>query len=396
MTVPIAIQKFVDHLQRSLQDESFAGLRLSGPTQANAAARAAEIRLILLRDEPHLSIVTHEDKRDITKNLSPAAGIDWLQNRLGTDFRNALLRTTRRDWQLHCPPTGQPKLARHAPSTPRAPSREHDTPRKTTLGPAAADWLCALGISHTNGRPKPSMADKHRQVSRYAELLRHLVQECGWTDGSAPDDAPLRWVDMGCGKGYLTFAAWHLFHRVLHRPVSIIGVETRADLVQGANRVARHVGASGLEFVRGDIAATPLPGLDGLVALHACDTATDDAIRRGIELRCKLIVVAPCCHQSLRQGLAHPEPFAPLLAHGLFKERMAEWLTDGLRTLFLEWAGYQTKVIEFVASEHTPRNLMITAIRKREPFTDPTAKQRVLDLKQLFGIEHHALDDLLR
>jgi SAM-dependent methyltransferase len=199
---------------------------------------------------------------------------------------------------------------------------------------------------------------------------------------------------MGCGKGYLTFGTWHLFHRVWKQPVRVIGVETRADLVATTNKLANQIKADGLEFLSGTIESAKLPPLDALIALHACNTATDDAIRRGIQAGAKLIVVAPCCHKEIRPQLGKPAPFASVLRHGVMEERMAEWLTDGLRALFLEWAGYRTKIMEFVAGEHTPKNLMIAAIREREPFKDETARARIEELKQFFGIQRHALDGL--
>jgi hypothetical protein len=200
---------------------------------------------------------------------------------------------------------------------------------------------------------------------------------------------------MGCGKGYLTFGAWHLFRRMWKQSVRVIGVEARDDLVDGTNKLAKQISADGLEFVCGTVESARLPRVDALIALHACNTATDGAIRRGIELGAQLIVVAPCCHKELRPQLGKPEPLGPVLHHGLMEERLAEWLTDGLRALFLEWAGYRTKVFEFVPSEHTPRNLMIAAVRAGEPFSDANVRQQIQDLKMFFGVEHHALDPLL-
>jgi hypothetical protein len=138
-----------------------------------------------------------------------------------------------------------------------------------------------------------------------------------------------------------------------------------------------------------------LPHVDALIALHACNIATDDAIRRGIELGAKLIVVAPCCHKEIRPQLGKPKPLAPVLEHGIMAERMSEWVTDGLRALFLEWAGYRTKIMEFVASEHTPKNLMLAAIRESEPFSSESARKKIVELKDFFSIERHALDSLL-
>jgi hypothetical protein len=148
--------------------------------------------------------------------------------------------------------------------------------------------------------------------------------------------------------------------------------------------------------VRGEIASVKLEQVDALIALHACNTATDDAIRRGIGLGAKLIVVAPCCHQEIRPQLGRPEPLASVLRHGIMAERMAEWATDGLRALFLEWAGCRTKLMEFIGGEHTPKNLMIAAVREREPFDDETIQAQIIALKQFLGIKQHALDPLLK
>ena len=179
------------------------------------------------------------------------------------------------------------------------------------------------------------MADKFRQIQRYTEILNHLARDCDWANTSAvnatsragkraKEASQLHIVDMGCGKGYLTFAAWHLFSGRLRHSTSVQGIEARADLVAKANEVARQENAEGLEFVRGDIASAALTRVDVLIALHACNTATDDAIRRGISLGAKLILVAPCCHQALRSELGAPELLASLLQHGLFKERLSE------------------------------------------------------------------------
>jgi hypothetical protein len=170
--------------------------------------------------------------------------------------------------------------------------------------------------------------------------------------------------------------------------VRIIGVEVRPELVEASNALARKIGAEGLEFVAGTIQSVALPPLDALIALHACDTATDEAIRRGIEMGAKLIIVAPCCHKQVRPQLAKPEPLAPVLKHGIMAERMAEWATDGLRALHLEAAGYRTKLFEFVSSEHTPKNLMLAAIHTGKI----AGREQLEQFRNFFGIRHHALD----
>lgn len=394
----------------SLTNGTFARLVLSTPVAPGDAPQKILGRFIMLKGVPQLSLTLRHATRDVIRNLPVANGPAWLREQLGREFRSALLCTTARDWQYISNEAGVGRLIDHQPSAKKPPSREHDQKHAGILDASARDWLEGLGVLDREGKLRASMADKHRQINHYLELLSHLAKECGWGGAQSSSSArneraeatiaqsqssALQLADMGCGKGYLTFGAWHLFRRVWQQPVRVIGVEARPDLVATTNRLAKQIQADGLEFVAGTIESAKLPPLDALLALHACNTATDDAIRRGIELNAKLIIVAPCCHQALRPQFAKPEPLAGVLRHGLMEERLAEWVTDGLRALFLEWAGYRTKVLEFVASEHTPKNLMIAAIREHEPFTDEAARTRIVELKKFFGIKRQALDDLL-
>lgn len=388
-------------LAESLTKGTFARLVLSAPVAPGDTPQKILGRFIMLKGAPHLSLTLRHATRDATKNLPVAEGAAWLREQLGRQFHSALLCTTARDWQFISNEAGAARLIDHQPSAKKAPSREHDQRHVGILDASARDWLQGLDVLDVAGKVRISMADKHRQINHYLEILSHLAKECGWIGSAAsPAEQEFRTpalvlADMGCGKGYLTFGAWHLFHRVWKQPVRVIGVETRADLVATTNKLAQQIGAEGLEFVSGTIESARLPRVDALIALHACNTATDDAIRRGIELGAKLIVVAPCCHKELRPQFGKPAPLASVLRHGVMEERMAEWVTDGLRALFLEWAGYRTKVMEFVAGEHTPKNLMIAAVREREGFTDVAARKRIEEIKAFFGVERHALDPLL-
>ena len=408
MTNPSPVEDFIRHTLTSLDDNTFVRLILSGGTGDEGAPKRILARLVKLRGGPHLSVTLRHATRDETKNLGPNEVAKWLTFQLKGNFRSALLGTTVREWQLNFPPDKEPWLISHKPHSKTAPARDHDEAKQTWLDASARDWLFGLGICDESGRVIPSMADKHRQIHRYLEIFSHLVKDCGWVpEGSesrlqavgepaeAGTTSELIIADMGCGKGYLTFGAWHLLRRRWRVPSKVIGVETRPELVKTISQLARKIDAPGLEFIAGNIASVELPRVDALIALHACNTATDDAIRRGIELGAKLIVVAPCCHQEIRPQLGKPAPLAAVLEHGIMAERMAEWTTDGLRALFLEWAGYRTKIIEFIGSEHTPKNLMLAAIREREPFTNTAAREKIVELKKFFGIEHHTLDGLL-
>lgn len=363
---------------------------LSGPRTSKVEAGRVSARLIALQGTPHLSLTWHHDRKDETRNMTLEEGCTWIGEALHHEYRNGLLCTTQRDWQFIHPQGRKPRLASHAPGQTSTPAREHDTPKATSLGTEAQDWLEALGILTPAGQLRASMADKLRQVERYSEILGHLAAEA-----NLPADQPVRIADMGSGKGYLTFAAWHLFRRKQGLDAQVTGVEARPELVEGCNQAASRLKAEGLGFRTGTIEGSPTGPLEILIALHACNRATDEALLKGIDAGARLILLAPCCHQDLRPRITSAGPLEPLLRHGLLKERFAEWLTDGLRTLHLEWAGYRTKVIEFVASEHTARNVMIAAVRARAPYRDAGARQAIESLQAQFGIQGHPLARLL-
>ena len=391
------VAAFLERFTLSLDGGTFAKLTLSGSAPGGARPEKILGRLIELRGAPHLSLTLRHATNDVTRNMPLAEAAGWLRTQLSAEFRSALLGTTERDWQLFFPDNGTPRLVGHKPAASAAPPRAHDQPRNDILNASANDWLHGLGVTDANGKVRAAMSDKHRQINRYLETLTHLATDAGWLGAQAtrPPGAELAVADMGCGKGYLTFGAWHLFNRQLGLRTRVLGVETREDLVATTNTLAKKIGADTLSFVCGDIETASLPKVDALIALHACNTATDAAIRRGIECSASLIVVAPCCHKELRPQLQHPALLAPVLRHGVMEERLAEWLTDGLRALFLEWAGYRTKLFEFISTEHTPKNLMLAAVREREPFTNTAAREQLLELKKHFGIQKHALDPLL-
>jgi len=193
---------------------------------------------------------------------------------------------------------------------------------------------------------------------------------------------------MGSGKGYLTFATAAFFGP----RAEVLGIEARPELVDLCNRVVRETQLTNLRFTAGTITDAKLETLDILIALHACDTATDDALLRGINAGAKLLVVSPCCQKELRPQLTAPAVLADALRHGIFQERQAEFVTDALRAQLLEWAGYKTKVFEFISTEHTAKNLMIAAIKVRDCGTanDATAAS-LRAFAKFYGIMHHQL-----
>jgi hypothetical protein len=245
-----------------------------------------------------------------------------------------------------------------------------------------APWLRALGVTDERGKPLASMTDKFRQIERFAEILGHMLKE-----SPLPAGRRLSVFDMGCGKGYLTFATSEL----LGDRAGVCGVETRADLVDFCARTVAEQGLSKrLSFRVGSIADTEAGAADILIALHACDTATDDALAKGVSAGASLLVVAPCCQKEIRPQLVSPPVLSGALKHGIFEERQAEFVTDALRAQLLEWAGYRTRVFEFVSTEHTAKNTMIAAVKAR-PQRDESEAVRIRAFAAFYGIRHQAL-----
>lgn len=384
MTVPPR-EDFLAQLATSVRDSSLVKLTLGKPRGADATLRNLLVRPVTLRGAPHLSFVWRHDRQDITKNHAPEDAITALAALIGTDFHSAHLFTTARMAQLEYNKKGEPRLT-YGPAADEKPAEAHDRQKKRLLTEPSQPWLEKLGVTTPTGAVREGMADKHRQIHKFTEILSHLAADTG-----LPTHRPLEIADMGCGKGYLTFATYDYFNLVQARVAHVRGIETREELVQLCNRVARETGREHLNFVSGTIESARLPALDVLIALHACDTATDDALAKGVQAGAALLVVAPCCQQELRPQLQAAAVLAPALRHGIFQERHAEFATDALRALLLEWAGYDTKVFEFISTEHTAKNLMIAAIKRSGPARTDEAAASVRQLAAFYGIKAQAL-----
>jgi SAM-dependent methyltransferase len=234
------------------------------------------------------------------------------------------------------------------------------------------------------------MARKWKQIDKFVEIFDHAV-----ASSALRERARVRVVDFGAGKGYLTFAVHDHLVRTLGKQAEVTGVELRPDLVALGNRAAADAGMEGLGFVQGDIRSQAPPAMDVMIALHACDTATDHALHLGVRAGAEVILAAPCCHKELRPQILPPALLRPLLHHGIHLGQQAEMVTDGLRALLLEAEGYATRVFEFVALEHTSKNKMILAVRRPQPRDPAATLAQVRALKEFYGVREQALETLL-
>ena len=372
--------RFLEKLHASLDDGAFVKLTLSQPASRSTQLRNLYARVVELREGRRVSCVWRYATRDVTKNFTAEEAVASIGEMLGRDFERAHLFTIAGDWQWRI--GGTLKASRAAFT--QLPPPEHDREKPRAI-PAQSGFLQALGVTNSQGQPRPGMADKLRQIERFTELLGHLVE-----DSPLRDRREVRVVDMGAGKGYLTFAT-HEFFRARGVAADVTGVELREELADLANRVAKEVGAVGLRFVRGAIGEIPGTELDLLIALHACDTATDDALHEGIRAGASLIVAAPCCHKELRPQMTPPPVLRDVLKHGILFEREAEIVTDAIRALLLEIHGYKASVFEFISPEHTGKNLLISAQRRAQPPDPAPLRERLRALLAFHGIREQRL-----
>lgn len=389
MAQPSSRDRFLDLLRSSVGDGTLTKLTLGKPRGGDPTLRNLFVRPVALKAGAHFAFVWRHATRDVTKNHSPAEAWAVIEPLIGGEFLDAHLFTTTQHAQFESQPDGTARIKLQAvavgPALAAGPVT-HDRV-KSHLIPADASWLRALGVTNDRAQPREGMTDKFRQIQKFAELLTHLLDEAFPARGE-PGAKPLQICDMGSGKGYLTFALAHL----LGDRAIIRGIEARPELVTLCNRIARDHGlASRLSFSAGTIAATPLDVCDVLIALHACDTATDDALARGLSAGSRLVVVAPCCQKELRPQLTAPPVLAEALRHGIFRERQAEFVTDALRAQLLECAGYRTKVFEFISTEHTAKNLMIAGIKARPTQPDGPEVERVREFARFYGIREQRL-----
>ena len=380
---------FIQFLKNSIDSDTFVRLTLSKPTLKSNPTQKIIIKLVQIKKMTQLSFVFREKTRDITKNFLLKNGLQEIGNRVGEEFLIANLFTTKNDVLFEINKKGKERLLKKPPSIEKAPERTHDKVKNKLI--QFNDYLIELGILDAKGRIQKYKGDKYKQIQKFIEIIDGLVKK----NDKVLNNKSLRVVDMGAGKGYLTFALYDHLKNNLSINAEVVGVEIRQELIDLCNGISKKVGFEKLHFESGFIENYQLEKTDILIALHACDTATDDAIFKGIQAEAELIICAPCCHKQIRKQISNNNAFHSILQHGILKERQAEIVTDTIRALLLEAAGYQTKVFEFISTEHTGKNVMIVGQKRNSDFDKNDFLKKVGDLKTTFGIEYHYLEKLM-
>lgn len=387
----ISMPDFDDILKTAIESDDLLGLVLSKPC-ANCAVvhEKFTVRPIELRGERQYQWAGRTGNQETHENLSPKETTAKAQELFATIFAHGHIFTSQADFAARINRKGKLTITKSSPTKSRPAAVESHNRTKQYLIPEnnPCPFLSEIGVMTPAGKVKANRYKKFRQINRFLELVNDVVPYL-------PSDGVLKVVDFGCGKSYLTFALHHLVRVIHQRDVRIVGLDRKTSVVRDCQAIAHRLNCEGLEFREGDIWNHEEDRIHLAVSLHACDTATDDALAKAIAWQAEVILAVPCCQHEIAAKL----PAGLLTAvqqHGILKDRLAAILTDSLRAAALESLGYKTQVVEFIDMEHTAKNVLIRAIRRTNAdIRSEEAEREYRKLKGEIGIESFHLDNAL-
>jgi len=356
------------------------------------------IRPVAIKGETRAQFCYYDAKKCMVKNCSGAEVAEQVRQLLMLPFKNIRVESSDESLQVQVTSGGKALVHRGKAPNPQAPDLAHDRRKQLILPAEQADaFLQEVGIMTRDGKVRAEQQRKFRQINEFLKLIGQTIEQAGGVAAIRRVDSPLSIVDCGCGNAYLTFAAYHYFSEVLGVPTRLTGIDVNGELLARHAEKIERLGWTGLTFQTSaiiDFAPSTPP--DIVLALHACDTATDEALAQAIRWQSASIFCAPCCHHHLQQQLSGRKVAAPLqslLRYGVLSERLGDILTDTFRALTLRLMGYQTEVVEFVGTEHTAKNLLIRAVKRGQP-GDQAVLKEYRALKDLWQVTPY-LEELL-
>lgn len=381
--------RFLSLLRESLEQNTFVKLVLGKYRGHEPALKRILVRKLIVKGQVCLSFVYCYQTQEVTKNTAMVSGVETIAELLGSVFLNVNLFTLTDDVQLAFSKKGKCTWSRSAPTCNALPSEKHDRAKTRLLDPAKP-FLKTLRVTDAKHHVIPSMARKWKQINKFLEIFQHA-----FASSRIAKSKDVHVVDFGSGKAYLTFAIHDLLRSAHEIDAQVTGIELREDLVKFCNAAVKTLAMEGLSFYQGDVSSYTPQKIDVMIALHACDTATDQAIYLGIRTGAEIIMCAPCCHKQIRQQIASPEVMAPMLQFGVHLGQEAEMVTDSLRALLLEANGYTTQLLEFVSLEHTSKNKMLLAIKHDATVDRAGLLAKIAKIKDFYGVREHCLETLL-
>lgn len=382
-------KRFTEAFEQSLTDDTFVTCVLSKNKGKHKELKKVTIRKI--DNTAPCSFIYSYLSKDVTKNYSIASATDEIEKLIANGFNSTELITTNATYLLLIN-AGKSKFKKHNTKAEIVvPSRSHNREKQYVIDFAILPFFVDLGLYYKSGEVIKDHAGKVKQLQNLIKLLDKELERINISLG---ENETLEVVDMGCGKGYLTFLLYYYFNVYKKIKTKVTGVDRNSELIEMCNSIAKANGFTGLTFVESSIKNYTAKKIDILFALHACDTGTDEALWQGITKGAELIFSVPCCQKELRPQFSYPQTEHELFKHDTYKDRFCQILTDGLRSLILENNGYVSRVIEFISDAHTHRNVMILARKdKAKKLRAKTAE--INALMERYGIKYQKLMYLL-
>ena len=315
-----------------------------------------QIKPLLLKNKLHYQFAYHQNNKVIHENLEPEQAVAAVTTLFEETFRQGMLCTPEADYQILISKKYKVSILTRSPSKSEVDLSHNRKKRYVLEDGKPIPFLIELGIMSEEGKVHARKYDKFKQINRFLEMVEDVLP-------SLPEERPITIVDFGCGKSYLTFALYHYLAVKQRREIQVVGLDLKADVIEHCSQIAKNLGYQDLKFLVGDIAEyNELDQVDMVVTLHACDTATDAALDKAVRWGASVILSVPCCQHELFAQM-EASVMNPLLSHGILKERFASLATDSIRAKLLDMMGYRTQLLEFIDMEHTPKNILIRAVR---------------------------------
>ena len=377
------MEKFFAKVKDSIQNGAIIKITLSKPVLKNNDLRNIYIKPILLKDNKMYQFTFRYERRDETKNFDARQTLEQVKNLVPEVFQNVSLFTLTEDVTLLVSKKGKPTLMCKKINEKREADLSHDHEKQRLIDPTNP-WWHLLGLTTRDGKVMADMQHKFKQICKYVEIVDGVMRQTKFDD-------EIHIADMGAGKGYLTFALYEYLTKNYDKKIVMEGIEIRKDLVLKINDIIEKCNLKNFKFIENSIEDYKPSNLDVLIALHACDTATDDAILKGIRNNAKLIICAPCCHKQIRREMEKSGKTDAMTRYGIFLERQAVMITDAVRALVLEYCGYKTQVMEFIEYDNTPKNVLLVGRKTDKAVDKERVAAEIKNLLDQYGIEEHYL-----
>jgi len=382
------MEKFFGKLEQALKNDTLVKMTLSKPVDKNNGLRNVYVKPILLKNNKMYQFTYRYERRDETKNHNVGQTLEVLKDMIPEAFQNVTLFTMTEDVTLLVSKKGKPTVLCKKTQENRDLDLSHDHEKQRLIDPKNP-WWHLLGLTTADGKVMSDMQHKFKQICKYVEIVDGVMRQTKFDD-------TIHIADMGAGKGYLTFALYEYLTANYDKKILMEGVEIRPELVEKINTIIEKCkeawpSVSTMRFVQNSIEDYKPEQLDVIIALHACDTATDDAILKGIRNNAKLIICAPCCHKQIRREMEKSGKTDSITKYGIFLERQAVMVTDAIRALVLEYCGYKTQVMEFIEIDNTPKNVLLVGRKSDKAVDKQAVAAQIRALLEQYGIGEHYL-----